>query len=234
MAVRINAAIKECVGTACLVYFGCGAACAWGSAEGLSQLAIACTFGSVAAVLGEFLEGQHNCSVTMYLALCGRLAFPQALLNIGAQCAGAVLGALALLLSEDRTGTLASTQLKGFQGGGRIEILRTGSALLAEALCTCALCLVAETPWALGVTVSTSHILLVRATGCSLNPARSLGPALVTWIMLGQGEPSRHLWLCVAPLSGGLLAAAIKKYQRGAARREIQATGRGEERVSPF
>ena len=205
-----KATVREFLGTACVVYFGCGTACAWSIASEVSRFVVASSFGAVVATLGELFPGQYNSAVTLYLALENALPPSQALLSVMAQVGGALTGALLLLPGEDKTGTLGSNVLQA----------DVPAAIFAEVLCTCALCLVAVRGrgWAAGSTVFACHLILLRQTGCSLNPARTLGPAIASTLRLGrnwrEAPALRQLWLCLPPLAGSLLASLAQRALR--------------------
>lgn len=155
------------------------------------------------------VSGCHlNPAVTLSLFLSGNCGIGQAIANVVSQCAGAIMGSLLLWGTSDlRSGGLGSNSVSpGFS---------TGNALLGEAVMTFVLCYVVHltaidknsppstnglAPLAIGFAVFLAHAVLIPLDGCSINPARSLGPALVsnTW-----GD----FWVfVVGPLIGAVLS----------------------------
>jgi aquaporin Z len=137
------------------------------------------------------------------------------------QCLGAIIGAAILLLfASGKEGyTIASAGL-GQNGYGLLSPHQysLGACFIAEVVLTFWFLFVifgathASAPKgfagiAIGLTLVLIHIVAIPITGTSVNPARSLGPALLV-----GGEALRQLWLfIVAPLLGGIIAALVWK-----------------------
>ena len=211
--------IAECIGTFVLTLLGCGTAMFLGCntpagvvgtaiAFGLTVIAMAYTVGSI--------SGCHiNPAITLAVALSGRMSWKDACgywcgQIIGGVIAGAVLLLLAnVVAAPDLTGGLGSN---GVANAGGI-----GGALLVEALATFIFVLVVLGSTdskkgagnlagiAIGLTLVLVHLVCINLTGTSVNPARSLGPAL-----FAGGAALRDVWVFFAgPCIGAALSACV-------------------------
>jgi aquaporin Z len=209
----------ECFGTLVLVLFGCGIAVfsgvdlvATALAFGLSIVAMAYTIGPV--------SGCHvNPAVSFAFVLNGRIGWGEFAGYAIAQCIGAIAGAGLLYGIIVTSGAApAVTGLGQNSYGGSISL---GGALLLETVLTFVFVLVIlavtgknststgkKAGLVIGLTLTLVHLLGIRLTGTSVNPARSLGPALLL-----QGEAIRQVWVFfLAPLAGSILAALFGKF----------------------
>ena len=213
--------LAECVGTFVLTFMGCGTAMFLGCdtpagvvgtaiAFGLSVVAMAYTIGNI--------SGCHiNPAITFAVALSGRMTWKDACGYWVGQVIGAIIaGALLLLVAnvvdaKDLTGALGSN---GVANAGGV-----GGAFLVEVIATFVFILVvlgatdgklgAGKPagLAIGLTLILVHLVCINLTGTSVNPARSIGPAL-----FAGGDALKDLWVFIcAPLVGGLLSALVWK-----------------------
>jgi aquaporin Z len=211
--------IAELIGTFILVFFGCGTAVIAGPQVGVLGIALAFGLALVAAAYGiGAISGAHiNPAVSLGAYLAGRLSAQRLLVYVVAQCLGAIMAAW--LLAIIARGALAGYDVAASglahngwgagYGGGYGE----QSALFFEVIATFIFVLVvlgatgrqahpAIAGLAIGLTLVVIHLVGIRITGTSVNPARSLGPAF----MVG-GTALAQLWLfIVAPLLGGALA----------------------------
>ena len=224
MSVRKLAA--EFVGTALLVIFAVGAATLsfgfglTGSSTSAGVITTAMAFGLVLAGLAYALgpvSGCHvNPAVTMGFLLARRISTRDAIGYWIAQFAGGIAGAVILWgVFESSTQYTKSTGLgtDGYDSHSMIH-LGVGGAFIAEVILTFLFVLVvlqvtkhvqtaAVAGLAIGLALATVHLFGIPLTGTSVNPARSLGPALVV-----QGDALNQVWLfIVAPLIGGAIAA---------------------------
>jgi len=225
MVVRKLAA--ELLGTALLVFFAVGTATlAFGFhlhggsvAAGVVMTSLA--FGLVLVALVYAIgpvSGCHvNPAVTLGFVVANRMTLKDAAGYWAAQLIGGFVGALALwaVFSDSDSYSRATTGL-GADGWGVHSMvgLNVGGAFLAEVILTFVFVFIvllatrhAATAGFAGLAIGAGlvivHLLGIPLTGTSVNPARSLGPALV----LG-GDALRQVWLfLVAPLVGGVLAA---------------------------
>lgn len=220
--------LAEALGTAILVFLGCGSVtlggfgAVLGSGQGFAPLAdlpIAFAFGLAVTAMAYGIGPVSGCHVNPAVSIgawaAGRLPTRDLLGYVVAQCLGAIVGAgvlYAVLAGHDGGWDLAKDGL----GQNGWSVYTAGAAFLAEFVGTF-IFLVAilgatsdkgATPvagLAIGLTLVVIHIVLIRVTGTSVNPARSLGPALFV-----GGQALSQLWLfIVAPLAGGLAAGAL-------------------------
>lgn len=204
----------EFIGTFTLVLFGCGAAVLAGF-DIVGQLGIAFAFGlaivAMAYGIGPISGCHVNPAVSLGVWAAGRLSLNDMLLYWGAQCLGAIVGAGALyVIASGADGYTIANGLgqNGFAGGSPggysleaglvFEIVATFLFLVTILGVTQAGAPAQFAGLAIGLTLAVIHIVGIQVTGVSVNPARSLGPAL--WV---GGEALAQLWLfIVAPLIG--------------------------------
>ncbi len=221
--------IAEFLGTGLLVFFGVGVATLMfgfgfdGHSLAAGVVATALAFGLVLLALANAigpLTGCHvNPAVTLGMLLAGRMALRDAVGYWAAQFAGGILGAL-LLWGMFNTSPLYSTSRTGLgtDGWGSASDIHIGlgGAFLAEVVLTAmfvfvVLAVTGKTGNAvtaglvIGLALTVAHLIGIPVTGTSVNPARSLGPALIV-----GGTALNQVWLfIVAPLVGGAVAAAL-------------------------
>ncbi|GHT29430.1 aquaporin [Bacteroidia bacterium] len=205
--------LAELIGTAVLVLMGCGSAVIAGSAVG--TLGIAFAFGLSVVAMAYAIGGISGChinpAITLGVFLSGRISGKDAGLYIVFQVVGAILGSAILFAISSGMG-LNGTGANQYVDGQLIP------ALIAEVVFTCIFVLVVlgstseKSPagfagLAIGLALVLVHIVCIPITGTSVNPARSIGPAL-----FAGGVALSQLWLfIVAPLVGGALAAGVWK-----------------------
>lgn len=214
--------LAELVGTFVLVVGGVGAAVLAG--EKIGFLGVSFAFGlSVLAMVYAIgpISGCHlNPAVTAGLLLSGKFEKRYAVGYVVAQCAGAILAAGVVLLLAKGAPEGYSAAAQGLAANGYADHspggYSAGAAFLAEVVLTFFLVLTvlgstdARAPvgfagLAIGLVLTLVHLVGIPITNTSVNPARSLGPALFV-----GGWALQHLWLfIVAPLLGGGLAAAV-------------------------
>ena len=200
----------ECVGTFALVFAGCGAITIDGVTGGaVSHVGISLTFGLVVmAVIYAIggVSGAHiNPAVSLGFWMAGRLPARHAVLYTVSQCTGAVLACLVLLVLFPDHPTLGATAPTGTAGQSFIlEVVITlilMFVILSVATGSKEQGIMAGT--AIGAVVGLSALFAGPISGASMNPARSLGPALVTL----QFD---SLWIyLVAPAVGALVAVPL-------------------------
>jgi aquaporin Z len=208
----------EFIGTFALVLFGCGAVVLAGAQVG--QLGIALAFGLALAAMAYGIgpiSGCHiNPAVSFAMWIAQRMSSNELIGYVIAQCLGAIVGAGALyLIATGQAGW--SINANGLAQNGFGALSPGGYALLSclvfEVIATFLFALVVLgvtqpgqpaqlAGLAIGGTLAVIHIVGIQVTGVSVNPARSLGPAL-----LAGGGAVAQLWLfIVAPLIGAALA----------------------------
>ena len=212
----------ELIGTALLVLVGVGVAVL---APGAGPLGIALAFGLALTVLAYAIgpiSGCHiNPAVTFGMALTGRIPARRAGLYIVAQVIGGIVGAaLVLAVANHRAGyTQAANGLGtngwgahspsgyGFTAAAIIEIVLTSLLVLTVLQVTGDNYTAQVTGLPIGFALLAAHLVAVPIDGTSVNPARSIGPAL-----LHGGDALSQLWLfIVAPLVGAVLAVVAHK-----------------------
>jgi aquaporin Z len=224
--------VAELVGTALLVIVGVGVATLSfgfklaGSSVSAGVVTTALAFGLVLVALAYTLgpiSGAHvNPAVTLGFLVSGRVGLQEAIRYWIAQFAGGILGAVILwaLVSGAPSYSTKTTGL-GTDGWGSHSTvgIGVGSAFAVEVVLTFIFVLVvlgatsrigspAAAGLAIGLGLACVHLIGIPLTGTSVNPARSLGPALVV-----RGDALRQVWLfIVAPLVGGGLAAVLYGY----------------------
>jgi aquaporin Z len=214
--------IAELIGTFILVFFACGTAVIAGAQVGVLGIALAFGLALIAAAYGiGAISGAHiNPAVSLGAFVAGRLSAQQLLVYVAAQCLGAIIAAWmlaaiakgALAGYDVATAGLAHNGWGADYGGGYgqqaafyFELIATFIFVLVILGATGRQAHPAIAGLAIGLTLVVIHLVGIRITGTSVNPARSLGPAL----MVG-GKALSQLWLfIVAPLGGGALAGLL-------------------------
>lgn len=219
----------EFLGTFVLVFFAVGTATLMfgfkldGGSVAAGVLSTALSFGLVLLALVYAIgpvSGCHvNPAVTIGFVAAKRMPLGEAVGYWVAQFAGAIAGAAVLwAVFSGAPGYSRKTTGLGTDGWGSHSIihLNGGGAFAAEVILTALFVLVvlAATSHvasagfaglAIGMGLTVVHLIGIPLTGTSVNPARSLGPALIV-----GGDALSQVWLfIVAPLIGGVLAAGI-------------------------
>ena len=219
----------EAIGTAVLVILGCGTAmlvgcnAASGSGYLLTALAFGLTIVAMAYSIGNISGCHINPAVSLGVYLTGGMSGKEFISYVISQCIGAFCGAL--VLSEifgaghvtDKTGGLGSNGLAGVNGsavaGLLVEVVLTFIFVMAILGVTSKKAKHGSfAGLVIGLTLVVVHILGIGLTGTSVNPARSLGPALVA-MFNGNSDPMACIWVfIVGPMAGAALAAFVYKY----------------------
>lgn len=216
--------ICELIGTMVLVLFGCGSAAIAGAA--LGNLGIAMAFGlsivAMAYVIGDISGCHINPAVSVGMWIDGRMELKDLLMYIIFQCIGAIIGTalLAILInSAPSLGGYMATGLgqNGFGAASSVGINLYG-ALITEIILTFVFVFTvlgvtrsektsAIAGIVIGLTLAFVHIMGIPLTGTSVNPARSLAPAL----FMG-GVALQQVWVfIVAPVVGAIIAGLTHK-----------------------
>lgn len=221
--------LAEGLGTFALVLFGCGAATIAGVSgvgpEGIGLLGISLAFGlavvAMAYTIGPISGCHINPAISISMMVAGKLSGKDTVGYVIAQCIGAILGAgvLYLLVSGTTGFTMPEWGLgSNGWGDGYLGAYDMRAAFIAEFVFTFLFLMVIfgttaknASPQmaglAIGITLVLIHLVVIPITGTSVNPARSLGPAL-----FAGGMAMSQLWLfIVAPIAGGLFAALVRK-----------------------
>jgi aquaporin NIP len=197
----------EALGTFALVFFGCGAIMVDDERGGLGQVGVSVAFGLVVMAmvfaLGHVSGAHINPAVTVALAFRSRFPWSSVPGYLAAQVAGAVAAAVVLRASLGDVASLGATMPSGSDGQSFVwEVLLTATLLVVIGSAVSeARAAPGGAAIAIGGTIAVASIVGGPISGASLNPARSLGPALVS------GELG-SLWIYLtAPILGGLLGA---------------------------
>lgn len=211
----------EFIGTFILVLIGTGAAVLGGGIKGIGILGIACAFGIsqliLVYVIGSISGCHINPAVSIAMFVNKRIDIKNLVGYIIAQVLGGIFASfiLMLFLKSDKM------PLNNFGQNG-VNHLTVLGALLVEIVLTFifVLSIMAVTgkkgnPQFAGITIGFAllcvHLVGIPLTGTSVNPARSIGPAL-----FAGGAALSQLWIfLVAPIIGGIIAALVAKYALG-------------------
>lgn len=207
--------VAEFIGTFVLVLMSCGVAVVTGADVVATSLAFGLSIVAMAYSIGNVSGCHVNPAVSFGMLIAKKMSVKDFVCYVIAQVLGAIAGAavLGVLL-----GSFTSLGADGFGAEGQLAT-NVWLALLVEVILTFVfvLTILGVTSKAengkvaglvIGLTLVLVHLLGIAFTGTSVNPARSLGPAL-----LQGGEALKQVWVFIlAPLVGGCLAALVHKY----------------------
>ncbi|XP_061470911.1 aquaporin-5-like isoform X1 [Rhineura floridana] len=213
----LRAVFAEFLATMIFVFFGLGSALKWPSALP-SVLQISLAFGlAIGTMVQTFghVSGSHiNPAVTIAFFVGSQISFLRTLFYIAAQLVGAIAGAGILygVTPINARGNLAVNALSNNTTAGQavvVEIILTFQLVM---------CVFASTDrrrndyvgspsLSIGLSVTLGNFVGIYFTGCSMNPARSFGPAVVM-----KRFTSAHWVFWVGPICGGILASLIYNY----------------------
>ena len=211
--------IAEFIGTCTLVLFGCGIAVVSGADLVATALAFGLAIVASAYVIGDISGCHVNPAVSLAMYLTKKMKLKEFGFYALAQVLGAFAGSGILLLILKNTGL--STASLGANGYGMASAAGTTlfGAILTEIVLTfifiyTILGVTSDKSKAnvaglvIGLTLTFVHLLGIKLTGTSVNPARSLAPAIFQ-----GGEALKQVWVfIVAPFVGSALAALVFKY----------------------
>ena len=221
--------IAEFIGTFTLVFIGCGTAmlvgcdASYGCGYLLTALAFGLTIVGMAYCVGNISGCHINPAVSLGVLMSGGMKAADFCGYVIAQCLGALAGSglLALIFNMggliDMTGGYGTNGLAGVNGS-------VVAGLLVECVLTFIFVLTilgvtskkanhgSFAGVVIGFTLVLVHILGIGLTGTSVNPARSIGPAIVAAIS-GNTDPIAAVWVfIVGPLVGAAIAALVYKF----------------------
>ena len=211
----------EFIGTAVLVLFGCGSAAIAGGV--LGTLGIALAFGlsivAMAYVIGDISGCHINPAVSLAMFINKKIEAKDFMFYVIAQVLGALFGTLLLVVIMKCSGMeVTALGQNGFGAASSVGISMLG-AILVEVILTFVFIFTilgvtsnkkmeSIAGVVIGLTLTFVHIMGIPLTGTSVNPARSLAPALFV-----GGEALKQVWVFIlAPLLGATLAALAFKY----------------------
>lgn len=216
--------LAEFIGTFVLTFVGCGAAAISGGITGvLGILGISCAFGlsivAMAYSIGNISGCHINPAVSLAMWISKKLDTKDFVGYVIAQVLGGVVAAACL----KAVGSMCSPVIEGLGTNGFGDASYVGlnvtGAIIVEVILTFIFLMVilgvtskeenaSVAGLVIGLSLAFVHIIGIPLTGTSVNPARSLGPAL-----LAGGEALSQVWVfIVAPLIGAALAAVVWKY----------------------
>ena len=215
--------VAEFIGTFTLVLFGCGSAVIAGGDMGLMGISFAFGLALIGMVyaIGPVSGCHINPAVSLGAVAAGRMTMPEAIKYIIAQVAGAIAATLVLLLimSGKADYSVAENGLgQNGWGAGYLGEYNMVSAFVFEVVATFLFMVVilgatgkgapaAMAGLAIGLALVVIHLVGINVTGVSVNPARSIGPAL-----FAGGTAIVQLWLfIVAPIIGAVAAGLLFK-----------------------
>ncbi len=209
--------LAEMAGTMVLVLMGCGVATSVGCGEPAGVLATAVAFGLAVVAMAYTIGGISGChinpAITLGCLLAKRISGKDAIMYIVFQVIGAFIGS-AILFALTSTTKVEGTGANMCQAG-----VTPAGGLIAEVVFTCVFVLVVLgttdskkgagnfAGLAIGLSLVLVHLVCIRYTGTSVNPARSIAPAIFQ-----GGQALTDLWIfIVGPFVGAALAACIWK-----------------------
>jgi aquaporin Z len=228
--------LAEMLGTMTLVFIGCGSAVIAGGTAvalgGVGLVGISLAFGLAVLAMAFAIGGVSGChinpAVTIAMLVGKKISGKDAAAYIAMQCVGAIIGAaLLFVVATGQVGNATAEAYhieanglgqNGYEDGSPMGYTMV-ACFVAEVILTMIFLLVifgstsklappgfAGIP--IGLSLAMIHIVGIPITGTSVNPARSLGPA----VMVG-GESISQLWLFwVAPIIGAVMAAVVWVY----------------------
>jgi len=218
---KIKALGAEFIGTFMLTASVLGAAFySFGAPSGAAgilgvALSIGITVMVLARAIGHISGGHYNPAVTLGLVAGGRFPAGDALPYIVAQCLGAIAATAVFAVIGNAPATYAAN------GYGSLSMINASltSVFLIEALLTAFFLLIIMgstrpsapagfAPLSIGFTLTAIHLMSIPVSNTSVNPARSLGPAL-----FAGGEALTQLWVFwAAPIIGAVIGAVVYRW----------------------
>ena len=216
--------VAEFLGTFALVFIGCGSAVIAGGQIGYAGISFAFGLTVLAMVyaIGPISGCHINPAISIAMLVAGKMKGKDALMYIIAQCLGAVVAAgILLAIANGVSGYDLATDGLGQNGFGRDGSpagYSLAACFLAEVVLTAIFLFVifgstskgAPKGFAglsIGFSLVLIHLVGIPITGTSVNPARSLGPAI-----FARGDAISQVWLfLIAPVLGAIVAALIWK-----------------------
>ena len=211
--------VAEMVGTFCLVLIGCGAMAVESRTAALTHMGVAISWGQFAMTMiyaiGDISGAHINPAVSLAFAAVGRLGWGDAAVYVASQCAGGLAASAAIRatlgIDEALLGATVVTDLP-LASGFLVELMMTAILMfIIMGVSTGAKEKTITAGLAVGSTIAMEAMVAGPLTKASMNPARSLGPGLVSGAV-------DQLWLYLtAPVIGSLVGAAAYVLIRPAA-----------------
>ena len=218
--------VAEMIGTFVLTLLGCGTAMFLGCATPAGVVGTAIAFGLTVVAMAYTIGGISGChinpAITLGVALSGRMSWKDACGYWVGQVIGGILAGLVLFALVNVVTPSAEGIADGMLGLGCNGVANAGGpwgACLVEVIATFIFVLVVLgttdeklgagnlAGLAIGLTLILVHLVCINLTGTSVNPARSIGPAI-----FAGGQALCDLWVFIcAPLVGAALSALVWK-----------------------
>jgi MIP family channel proteins len=210
-----RALVAEAIGTFALVFAGCGAIMVDAKTDALGHVGVAISFGLVIMVmiyaLGHVSGAHFNPAVTLSFAFARHFPRTRVVPYWGAQLLGALAAAAILRGSLGNVAHVGATLPSGSEGQAFLweAVLTFFLMLVIMAVATDTRAVGEAAAIAIGATVGLDAMFGGPITGASMNPARSLGPAVVAvdfdsiWVYL------------LAPIVGAAVGAVVYAFVRG-------------------
>ena len=223
--------IAEAFGTMVLTFVGCGTAVITGGSIIVTALAFGFSVIAMAYCIGRVSGCHINPAITIGMLIDGRMEKKDASFYILAQFIGGIIGAFLLWfivgqcdvpylslddcgLGVNGYGDLSATNISMI-GALVVEILLTMFFVLAALGVTSTKATAAQGGIVIGIALVLVHLIGIGLTGTSVNPARSLGPAIFR--AFHDTLALQQVWLfIIAPIIGAVLAAYLWRYLRPA------------------
>lgn len=213
---KVKKYLSEFIGTMFLVLFACGTAAVLGCQKdvpNIAYLATAIAFGLILIAMAYSIGNVSGChinpAVSFAMLINGKIKFGDFIGYVIAQCVGAIAGTAILKgLIGDELGFGANSLFQDNVGKTMIiEIILTFVFVITILGVTSRVKNKSISGIVIGFTLTVVHIFGIYFTGTSVNPARSLGPAIFT-----GGDALSNVWVfIVATLIGGCLAAIVHR-----------------------
>jgi len=211
----VRALVAEAIGTFALVFAGAGAVMVDAKTHELGHVGVAIVFGLVIMAMiyavGHISGAHFNAAVTFAFALTRHFPWVRALGYWSAQLAGALAAAALLRASLGDVAHVGATLPSGSQGQSFVWELVLSAFLMFVilAVATDTRAVGEAAAIAIGGTIGLDAMVGGPISGASMNPARSLGPALVSGDL-------HALWVYLtAPVIGTSLGAVLYQFVRG-------------------
>ena len=224
----LKRAIAECLGTFTLVFAACGVAALTDGDLVPTALAFGLVIVAMAYAVGRISGCHINPAVSIAMLATKKMNLKEFVVYVLAQIVGGFLGGLLIFgvakmanlgLAGDACNYVVNFKVQGLDGGTIF------SAILVEVVLTFLFVYVIlnvtdeknegvgkKGGLIIGFTLTLVHLIGIRLTGTSVNPARSLATALNAAIFNNNTEALKQVWIfLLAPLVGGLLAALVFK-----------------------
>lgn len=215
-------AIAEFIGTFVLVFFACGTAVVTGGDVVPTALSFGLVIVAMAYSIGNISGCHINPAVSLGCFLSKKMTLKEFLVYVLAQFVGATVGALVLfgilklfgldllLKAVDATNAVVGDGFEGYLGSALIEIILTFVFVYVILNVTSKEEHSKLAGLVIGLTLTLVHLIGIKLTGTSVNPARSFGPALMSAIFDFSSKGLEQVWLFIlAPFVGGALASVV-------------------------